>query len=1045
MTLRFDQPAIFLLLLLLVPLILLSWHWLRTFDPLRRLLAIALRVVLIVLVLGMLAAPQAVREHDQLTVIGLVDVSGSMRRFAELPPIPDEPGATNVDSIRRWLRTAVGDREGGDRFGLIAFDGQAVATAAPTSGPYVDDNLDLPMLDGTNIAEAVRLGLAMMPGDTARRLILISDGNETTGDALDAARRAAGAGNIPIDIVPIDYSITRDVQVVRVEAPPTAQPNQTVSLRIVMQATQPTPGRLMLRREGRTVDLTPGEPGTSRHVHLPEGQSVHLARVTLGDTPVNRFEAIFEPDHPEDDALAENNRAEAFTATPSRGRVLIVSQDEDSERHPLARILRRAEIDVEVISAALLPDDLLSLQNYTLVVLDNVPSYDFSGEQHRLLADSVDRMGTGLIMLGGTRSFGAGGWTRTALAEILPLELDPPDELRAPSAALVLVIDKSGSMNRPVAGARATQQEVANEGAALAIESLRRETYIGVVAFDFSADIHIPLQRNDDPQRLAQEVRTIRAAGGTRIESALRTGWEMMRDLDVETKHMVLLTDGISHDPTMDEFVEQMSRTGVTITTIGVGDQIDQAQLRMIAEGTGSVFYHVRNPRTLPRVLVDSVQDFNQPLLKEGPFEPVVQPTGSTLTVGMENAPPLRGLVVTAPRADPTVSLDMTHPDGEPLLAVWQAGLGRVAAFTSDFGGRWSRDWMDWPEATAFWLQLIRSTARAAVSPETELVTTIRDNRLQMVLEAADPEEGLLDDLLVEGTVYGPDGRSQSIRLRQTGPGRYEADVPANEAGSYVVALSPRRGTRQLAPVIGGASRAVSEEFRRYEANVGLMEEIREITGGRRLEISLPEEAMLFDRSGMEPSSSVMPIWTTLLWWTLIVLLLDIANRRIAWNREMVASGFAAAIAKVTPWRTRAERTQRTLHALRGVSRRFDEQQASQSKGVEKLRGTGRVAPPPVRLMSKQKKERADGDQDDRSGRVSGALDALLGRDGGNRPDSEQSPSSEDGARVRDHRTPANPNDQSDGSPPGPGGMRESLLERKKRLRAEMERRKRED
>lgn len=1039
MNVRFEQPGLLLLGLLAVPLVLAGWRMLRGMDRVRMCTTLALRTLLLLVLVVMIAGPSRVREHNQVTVIGLVDISGSVQRFGDLPALDETGRRSNIEYLRRWFREATGIKAPDDRFGLIAFDGQAVAIATPNAGEYFDDNIDMPSIEGTNIADAIRLGMAMFPGDTSRRLVLASSGNQTFGDAIEAARQAAGGeaatgrAGVPIDVLPITYNVPGDVQIVRVESPPSAQPGQTVTVRIILESMRSTTGRLTLRREGIAVDLSPGTPGYARSIVVPAGQSVQLANVTLGETPINRFEAIFEPDDPSADALPENNRAEAFTSTPSRGSVLIVSNTSPRRTHGLATMLQRADIPVIVQAPQLFPDDLLSLQNYDLIVLDDIPSFDLTSHQQELIVRYVDQLGGGLIKTGGERSFGAGGWNRTTVASVLPVELDPPRELRAPPAGIVLVLDRSGSMNRPVGGARATQQEVANEGAALAIESLQSDTFVGVVAFDHMAEVFIPLQRNDNPRELADQVRTIRAMGGTRIQPALQLGFDMLSEVDVQRRHMVLLTDGISDDPQMESFVDSMRDQNVTITTIGVGDNIDSNQLRMIADGTGGEFYHVRNPRVLPRVLVDSVQEFNKPLLKEGRFNPVVMPTGSTLTVGMDRAPQLGGLVITAPRDDPFIALEMTHPEGEPLLAHWQVGLGRVAAFTSDVDGRWSRDWMPWSGSQSFWTQLVRTISRPAVSRETELVTVIRDGRMHITLEAVGGptgDDGFLDYLQVDGHVYAPDGRSMPVRLRQTAPGRYEGSVPARAAGSYIVALNPRHGTRQLAPVIGGASLATSEEFRNYQANLGLLRDIAEMTGGRWLNIDDPLAVNLFDRSGMQRSASFLPMWRTLLWWALAIVLLDVACRRIAWNYAMVRSAVLAAVRRVTPASVRGEKVAQSLATLQTVNRRVAQQQEEQSRGVVKLAGTGVVAPPPRRMT---KRAPVDGDiklqepqekQPDKA-RIGAALDSLLGRRGKNTAPSEP---------------PSSPESQSQAPEAADGSStRSSLLAAKRRAREKLD------
>jgi uncharacterized protein YegL len=983
--LRFDQPGLLLLGLLVVPMIGLGWRCLRTMDRLRRVTVLLLRSAVLLALVTMLAGPRTVREHHDLTVIGVLDLSGSVRRFAQLPEIPDLERRSNVEFLRRWFRLATRTKASDDRFGLIVFDGTATVISVPVKGEYVDDNLDVEVLPGTNIADAIRLALAMFPADVGKRIVLVSDGNETTGDAIEAAREAAAgflAGRddvrvrrtaVPIDVAPITYTISGDVQVVRVESPPTAQAGQTVTVRIVLAATEAARGRLVLRREGEPVDLNGARPGTSRPVEIPTGQSVHLAQVVLGDTPVNRFEAIFEPQDPGRDVLLDNNRAEAFTATPSRGMVLVLDRRGEQRPNVLARTLERADIPTEVQPPHLLGDDLLSMQKYDLIVLDNVAAYELTPPQHQLLGRYVHDLGGGLIMVGGEESFGAGGWNGTDLAPLMPVELDPPKELRLASAALVLVLDKSGSMNRHVAGTRTTQQRIANEAAAMAIESLRRESLVGVVTFDFFAHEHVPLQRNDDPERIAQQVRGITSDGGTNLAPALRAAYRMLANVEAQKKLVVCLSDGQSQTRNLDDIVDAMSRADIKLSTIAVGDDADYETLRRLAQLGDGEFYPVRNPRTLPRYLVDSVQIINKPLIKEVPFVPVVLPTGSTLTMGMESAPVLDGLVITAPRPDPKATVEMSHPEGEPLLAHWQVGLGRVAAFTSDSDGRWSRRWIEWPGYAKFWTQLVRTITRPSTSPDTELVTQITEDRLLITLEAAPGGDGRIDYLHVDGVVYTPDGEATPIRLRQTAPGQYETSVAAAAPGNYIVALSPRRGSRRLAPVIGGMSQSASPEFRRFRSNVALLEEIAQITGGRALDITRPAAADLFDRSELPASLSALPAWQTILWLALGLVLLDVASRRLAWDSGLLRRLLAQALARVGAGRVRGREAAATLATLRRVSGQLDKQLEARSAEAgrqiaERARGQGKRPPPAAAGAPPE------------PSKVSAALNALLGK-----------------------------------------------------------------
>lgn len=952
MDIVFDRPDLLWVALVALPLGLAGFIATRHMDRLRRATIIGTRVLLVAVAAIALASPSVRREHDDVTVVAVVDISGSVRRFAEMPELAPDPDAARdgdtlsdglapartaryLDWVRTWLDQSAIDRELDDRFGIVVFDGEATAVLAPTSLEAPDPTLDVRTREGTDIEDALRLAAAMLPRDTAGRIVLFTDGNQTGGDALAttalvSARgretatggtdgrttaNAAGLGiaGVPIDVVPIAYREIGDVRVVEVIAPTTAQPGQTVAARVILESTGPARGRLTARVEGAPVDLTPGFPGSGRQLSIPAGRSAWVVDVPLGTRPINRIDIGFAPDDGVPDALPENDIASAVTATPGRGRTLVVSSRPTTT--PLPGLLEAADIEVSVVGPDGLPTDLLSMQDNDLIVLDDLSASAIPRSTQEVLTQHIEDLGGGLLVIGGEQSFGAGGWTGTPIADVLPILTDPPKDVVLPTAALVLVIDRSGSMARPVAGARASQQEVANEAAVRAIQSLRRESFVGVISFSDSTTAVVELDRHDDREAVVERIRRMAPGGGTNIPAALKRAERMLAASPADRKFVVLMTDGRSNEGGADDTVRRLVDSGARVTTISIGDEADEDFLGRLAEVGNGDFIRVINPRSLPRVLVDTVQVVNRPLIKEGTFEPVPRSTGSAVAGDLRGVPSLGGLVVTAPRKDPSATIEAAHPDGEPLLARWQVGLGRVAAFTSDFGGMWSPDWEQDAEARAFWLRLARETTRPRTDDASDLALSLEGDRLEVVVDAAD-DDGPLDFLTVDGTVHGPMG-SIPVTLRQTAPGRYEGSVPATAEGEYVVALAPRSGSTALPPVVGGLARRSGAEFAALESDLELLDAIAETSGGRTLDPSAPAAAPIFDRTDLPSTVSLRPTWVIVLAVVLGLYLLDIATRRIAWSGSGIATGLAARAAATRERQARATTATRTTGNLR--------------------------------------------------------------------------------------------------------------------------------
>lgn len=954
MPLTFEQPWWLLVALLSVPAAVMGLRWFSAMSRPRAWSAVIARSVLLALLAAALAGASAVHSTDRLAVIAVVDVSDSAKQYASLASAEDGRRLAYAKAVKRWLEAAATSsaRSGEDLFGAVVFDGASAAVMLPRvvrgSGEadaaewWKDFSLDFSLAEGSNIGGALRFASAMFPPDAARRLVLISDGNETEGDAREEARRLSASGNsggagIPVDVMPIAYRVENEVMVELVDAPPQSAEGSTITVRVVISATQATRGTLELVYGDRVFDINGSQPGTGRSVNLKPGTNVERVEVALEKRkPVHRFKPVFTPESAAADRLAANNSGETFTVTPSAGSVLVIdgvgAAAPDSPGRTLSRALERSGMNVRTARVEELPNDMLSYQEFDLIILQDVAAEEVPPPVQGLISEYVNELGGGLVMVGGPDSFGAGGWKGTPIEALLPVKVDLPEQLLVPSAAVALVIDNSGSMSAPVGGGLRSQQEIANMGASMAVETLDRTDMLCVIAFNSDFQMVVPMGRNTDAKANAAKVRAIGAGGGTNLWPALdRAFVELSRGeaAKASVRHVIVLSDGRSDVPpgvTFAELASTMRRAGITVSAISVGDGADDEQLARIALEGGGQFYKVVDPNLLPRIFVKEIRVVRKPLIREADFVPVDLGSGSGLIAGMTRPmPPLRGLVLTQKRTDPTVTNILATPEGEPVLSTWLVGRGRVAAFTSD-AHRWAAGWTGWPGYAAMWTQVARQTARPTAERGGELTTEIVGDDLVVRYDAMDEQGRPMDLLNIPGVVYGPDGEKIEIQLSQVGSGTYEGRTRATKRGNYYLVLLPQQAERRLPSIIGGASRAVGAEFRVTQSNVGLLREVAEITGGRLLDAARPQDADLFNRDDVRPMRAASPIWTLLLAWALAVFVLDVGTRRVAWDRllskELARELKEQAAAAV---RARSEQAAATVASLKRASERAGE------------------------------------------------------------------------------------------------------------------------
>ena len=403
--------------LLLIPLLLVPAFWslggLAMMSPLRRWVSVALRAALVTLIACALAGLAATRESDRLAVVAVVDVSDSVRRLA---------GSASLEAAGQFLDAALATRKPDDVLGVVAVSARPTAIASPTATGLGSRSLDVPLGSGTNLEAGLRLARAMLPPDARSRIVLISDGNQTTGDVLGAAR--AFASSMTIDVLPVRVEVRQEARIESVDAPQAAAVGANVSVRVVLSATGPTQGTLRLLSE-ETVGIDP-ELIASRRVSLPAGRSVEVFDVPLGTGRVHRFLARLEPDPvsgatgaPPADTILDNNEGRAFTITPGQGRVLFIEGEPAVTTPPLVKVLTDGGFVVDRAGPASAPADVISAQAFDLIILDNAPADAFSPAALVTMVTHVRDLGGGLVMLGGRESFGAGGYKGTVIEPLL--------------------------------------------------------------------------------------------------------------------------------------------------------------------------------------------------------------------------------------------------------------------------------------------------------------------------------------------------------------------------------------------------------------------------------------------------------------------------------------------------------------------------------------------------------------------------------------------------------------------------------------------------
>ncbi|HYW80754.1 MAG TPA: VWA domain-containing protein [Thermoguttaceae bacterium] len=814
------QPLGLLALVVLPVVVYYSRRSLVHFARWQRRTSLTVRLLLIVLLAMVLCGLQLVKQSDQLFVVFAVDQSRSISETAQAA----------ADAF-----VAKANEHLGDHRSVVL--------------PFAEINHD-----ATDLSAAILASEVPMPADCVPRIVLLSDGNQTQGDALAAAR----AATVEIWTVPLPGRAENEVAVSAVRAPAQVRQGEAFDVEVVVESSGPNQGHVEL--------LAGNEPVAVEETSLKAGEN----RIRF------RCRAIRQPDvtltavlHDFQDTLPENNRLSAVVLVSDRPRVLLV-ENRTVLAEPLATALDRESIDAEVRPPEEFSETLAGLQPYDVVILSNIPATSLPTERMAILRQYVEETGGGLIVIGGDRAFTAGNYRHTELEAVLPVVSEASGKTEKPGLAMVLVIDCSVSM-------KGQSIALAREATRRAVEMLGPADQVAILAFTEETRWVSELTHCTDAakQQLLARIETIDALGRTNMYPAIEKAYLALNEAYAPLKHMIVLTDGVSHPGDFERLARDVAASGITISTVAIGSEAVPALLEQIAQIGGGHFYFCDDAAAVPKIFATEAAAAAKIGIVERPFSPNTVDTAAIFAdLNLAGLPTLLGYVETQPK--PSAHVVLASESGDPLLAWWQAGLGTSVAFTSDIQNRWATTWLGWSDFGRFWARLVRHAMRKRPPRDFTIETQRHGQHTRVILDAIDRQGRFLNGAQASIRIELPDQVPNTMNFIQVAPGRYAVEFPTPESGTYGLTATFQLEGRPIQTERLALSVGYAEELRVRETNDALLQSIATATDGR----FDPTAEQVFG----EPDTTARcttPLWPYLAALAVLLFLLDMTLKRV--------------------------------------------------------------------------------------------------------------------------------------------------------------------
>lgn len=848
----FEQPLLLLLLIPIGVLIFLTWRNMSLpFPRTQRRFILACRLLLFTLVIAALAGFSLALPVRHQSVVFVGDISASTQ--------------SQQGFIERWISDAIHHKQPDDQVGIVAVGRNALVEESVQKQINFSHFQSAPDTNYTDLAAGLRLASAIMPADSMRRIVLLTDGQQNLGDALQEAQLLQQQG-IRLDVVPLPNVSGVEARINSVTAPTVLRVNERFVLHVNLYSTIAQDATLHLYLDQNLLSQQPvhliagTEEVTFALLAPPPG--FHTFRVTL-DAP--------------QDTLAQNNEGAAFVDVQGPPRVLLIEGQPGDGKNILSA-MHATKIDTIVGTPNDVPTTLDGLVPYSAIVLANVPASSLGTKRMKSIQSFVRDLGRGLVVSGGENSYGVGGYANTPLEETLPVRMDIPQHKDSPTIAVVLIIESLEAQD-PI--------NISKEAAKGVISLLTPRDQVGISQGD--GNLVIPMQYVTNKNALDSSIDAMNPTDPGSYLPDFVNAEQVLLHTNAKIKHVILLGDGDAYDNYAPQIIK-MAHENITVSTVATNAYDTQSlglMYNIATLGRGR-FYNANNTNAIPQILLKETQQAARRAIITDPFVPAVVGSNPILT-GLRGYPQLNGYVATTPK--PAAQLVLVSHLDDPVLAVWQYGLGRVAAWTSDALGEWTTHWLTWNDAARWWANLVTWTL-----PPPDSALSVNGSVIggagHLIVDIPTITSDVGSKQQVQVRIIAPDYSQQSVTLQPTAPQRWEGDFPAFQVGAYILQVvwhgPTTQGNGGTLTTTTGLVVPYSPEYRSQGTDSRFLTQLARDGGGSLL--SATDTAAAFAQN-LQPVSASLPLAFFLLALAALLLPVDVALRRLS-SVEFVAFGY---------------------------------------------------------------------------------------------------------------------------------------------------------
>ena len=674
-SINFDNPWLLIIGIPLLLIVIVSFIIAVRKDnkTIHNVTSFAIHILIVILITLGLAKTSYERIITETNIYILADVSYSSNK--------------NLDLIDEYINELEGNVPKNSKIGIVCFgkDYEVLTDVGEEIKSVKESKVDK---SATNIYEALEFTATLFKDNVVKRIVIISDGEETKESSIVSLVQNLSVENVYVDAIYVDNNLKEDdkeIQINEINYINSTYLNNEETVYAIIQANTTSKAYVKLYKDNELLK--------EKAVVFAKGYNSITFDLDTSIVGTFDYKLVVESD---DDTSTYNNNY-MFTQTVNEKLQMLFISSNNSDLEQAKELYGNSCVIDAYVNNKNVPYTIEQLSKYDEFVLSDIDIRTLNNYSQFIASIDtlVSKFGKSLITFGNTYiQNNYDDPTLSVLNNMLPVKFgnnENEDKL------VTLCLDISRSMEQ------VDRLKIAKETACSILDNLDDDVMVLVIGF--YGEVRTIHQQSPASERevLKEKIRNLEAYQGTFMGSALGYTYEAVTSLPYSKNEVILISDGLPYGEQATSakvMVKKMADANIMLSTVHTISLDGGDLLKELASIGKGYYYYIKDVESVNGLVLNGVMNsLTDTILEANESTVEVLLKKEVLVEGIDALPNILGLYNNTKKSSAKVILEATYTDITntsykiPLYSYWDYGNGVVSTFASTISGNWISKW----------------------------------------------------------------------------------------------------------------------------------------------------------------------------------------------------------------------------------------------------------------------------------------------------------------------------------------------------------------